>query len=349
LKRGCLVAVVLTATAFVVPALASPSRIAIVVHPPIAGTQAEFESVLRSELLAAGFEVLTVPETASDGATLEAVARRTESMAAVSIVQPPGSLAADVWIGDQLTGKTLLRHVRPERVAPEAPSIVAIRAVELLRASFLELSETRSSRSEMGSVSSAQAWVAPPDPVAIAPNDSRTNAPDTADAKWSIALSGAGIGGPGGLPSGLAPALALSWRASPSWVGQLFALGPALGSVDMSIGSARIDQELVAARARFDIVRSRFAPFLTAGLGAYHLGASGTAPEPYVASSGHAWAAIAMAGTGVRLSLGPPVALVGEVDALLAAPRPVVQFAGQEGLYAGRPTLLGQVGGEVSW
>jgi hypothetical protein len=349
LKRACLVAVALTATAFVVPALASPSRIAIVVHPPLAGTQAEFESVLRSELLAAGFEVLTVPETASDGPTLEAIAQRTESAAAVSIVQPPGSLAADVWIGDRLTGKTLLRHVRPERVAPETPSIVAIRAVELLRASFLELNETRSARSEMASVSSTQAWLAPPEPAAAAPADSRNDAPKSADARWSIAVGGAGIGGPGGLPSGLAPAFALSWRASSTWAAQLFALGPALGTVDMPVGSAKVDQELVALRSRFDIVRSRFAPFLTVGLGAYHLGARGTASAPYVASSGQAWAAIALAGAGARVSLSRPVALVGELDAVVAAPRPVLQFAGQEGIYAGRPTVMGHLGGEVSW
>jgi hypothetical protein len=136
---------------------------------------------------------------------------------------------------------------------------------------------------------------------------------------------------------------------SPEWVAELLAVGPALGTVDTPVGSAKVDQELALARARIDLARSRIAPYLAAGLGVYHLGASGTAPAPYLATSGHAWAAIAMAGGGVRISLGRPVALVAELDATVAAPRPVLHFTGQEALYAGRPTAMGSLGGEVSW
>ena len=201
----------------------------------------------------------------------------------------------------------------------------------------------------MGAASSAQAWVAPPEPVPAAPTDGRFGAPAAAASTWSVAASGAWIGGPGGLPSGFAPAISISWQVSPAWAAQLVALAPALGTVDSPVGSAKVDQELAVSRVRYDIAQGRFAPYFAAGLGVYHLGASGTAPAPYIASSGHAWAAVAMAGAGVRVSLGRPFALVAELDAVVAAPRPVVDFAGQEGLYAGRPTAVGSLGGEVSW
>ncbi len=305
---------------------------------------------MRSELLAAGFEVLTIADPAGDPTLLEAIAQRTDSSAAISVVQPPGNLAADVWISDRVTGKTLLRHVRPERVAPEAPSIIAIRAVELLRASFLELNEAHPPRGEATAAPALRAWVAPP-PVATVVADRAADAGDLARSRWSFAASAAGIGGPGGLPVGLAPAVSVSWRASSVWAGELFALGPALGTVETSVGNAKLDQELFASRVRFEMVtaRTRFTPFLVGGFGVYHLGARGAASEPYVASSGHAWAGLAIGGLGLSAWLSRSIGLVAEIDALVMAPRPVVHFVGQDPLYGGRPTLLGTFGGEVAW
>jgi len=157
--------------------------------------------------------------------------------------------------------------------------------------------------------------------------------------------------GPGGLPFAVAPALSIAWRAAPAWEGELFASGPFLGTVDTAVGKANVDQELIASRARFLLGTKPVGvvPFALVGLGVYHLGARGAATDPYVASSGHVWAGLAMVGLGLRAWLGPSIALVAEVDALVAAPRPVLRFAGQDLIYWGRPSLVGTLGGQVAW
>ena len=53
----------------------------------------------------------------------------------------PGS--AELWVIDRVTGKTVVRRVNAAAGDPaRAAEILAVRAVELLRASFLELAIT---------------------------------------------------------------------------------------------------------------------------------------------------------------------------------------------------------------
>ncbi len=102
---------------------------------------------MRGELLAAGFdaEVMDLPLGADVRASLERLAppaaagKSTTALVAVVPSADPGT--AELWVIDRVTGKTVVRRVSappaadPTRVA----EILAVRAVELLRASFLEL------------------------------------------------------------------------------------------------------------------------------------------------------------------------------------------------------------------
>jgi hypothetical protein len=345
----------ITTTVAALVMASSGSRIAILVRPSVVGPDAELEALLRSELLAEGFEVLTIAQPVADDTTLEAVARRTDSIAVIVVAEPNGELAANVWMRDRVAGKTALRQVRPEPMAPGAPSIIAIRAAELLRASLLELSEAHPARAE------APAEVLPgPRPqkglesTAPAPIDKVENVEAITDrhrAAWLASAGGALVGGPGGLSAGLAPVLAIGWHASPNWVTEFNLIGPTMQTVTTGVGSAKVDQELVTTRLRFEMpsVNSRFIPFAMLGIGAYHLGARGTAADPYLASSGHVWAAIATGGLGLRIRVAPAVSLGSELDAFVAAPRPVLRFAGQDSFYTGRPDFVAAIGCEIAW
>src|SRR5262249_48259576 len=105
---------------------------------------------VRGELVAAGFQVALVDHVpgADPGAEIRTVASHLHPLAIFGIFEQADSGAADVWIADLLIGKTLVQRVEPDprqgAPAKDGSSVQAVRAVELLRASLLELVVERS-------------------------------------------------------------------------------------------------------------------------------------------------------------------------------------------------------------
>lgn len=92
---------------------------------------------LRAELIASGFEVAS--ETASAEAPLDrdpdgADVSDRGAIAAVRLVAAPTGGAVDLWVTDALTHKLVVR-----RATEATPAMLALRCVELLRASLLEI------------------------------------------------------------------------------------------------------------------------------------------------------------------------------------------------------------------
>ncbi|MFT3766777.1 MAG: hypothetical protein QM820_14870 [Minicystis sp.] len=100
---------------------------------------------LGNELAAAGFEVVLV-DAGPEGdarAQVEEGGAAARPFATVAIVDTARGATADVWVADHVTGKTVVRqmHVATGAAfAADVSKILAIRAVELLRASLLEVS-----------------------------------------------------------------------------------------------------------------------------------------------------------------------------------------------------------------
>src|SRR5688572_12877487 len=117
-------------------AAADPSALIAVVRDP--ETDERTLTRLRSELDALGLRVVEVSASPGDRSprSLERSAREVGAFAALRIV--PWERGIEVWIADRITGKTVLRELV---VAPgeATEDVVALRAVELLRASLLEL------------------------------------------------------------------------------------------------------------------------------------------------------------------------------------------------------------------
>lgn len=106
---------------------------------------------LIAELLALGFEVRVVAPDGDAGgdvpSRLAQATRREDALAAIRMIQKqPGGI--EVWLADRATNKTVLREVLTAEARPgdgataegaaHAREEVAVRAVELLRASLLE-------------------------------------------------------------------------------------------------------------------------------------------------------------------------------------------------------------------
>src|SRR5262249_41204308 len=139
-------------------------------------------------LEALGFQVveMPVPSEAPAREALEAAARAAGAVAAVRLVPSPTDGGIEVWIVDRVTGKTVLREV----VAPDVSaggaaaraSTLAVRVVELLRASLLEMDAPHPSRGELPPTPELRAIArsaAPPRSVSPPPRP-----PATAPARW---------------------------------------------------------------------------------------------------------------------------------------------------------------------
>jgi len=333
-------ALVCALTLVVIPAKAA-SRVAVVVAA--ASTQEDVELVtrLRAELQLAGFEAVPArfaSDTTDAASGLRQLAESTGSIAAIAVVRPAGEIDAQVWVTDRVTGKTLLRRVHFVGDAPDAPAIFALRAVELLRASLLELAEDHPPRGEIAPTRAVREWVARP--------------PEREPERRYSLRAGAGVmAGPGGLGATFAPMIAATWRPLAAWSAELFGEGPALGTIASVEGEASFDRELMAARARFepDLDTTDVGLWLALGPGVHHFGVRGRAVQPFRAGSDDVWSAALLAGIGANLRLVTPLSVGVELDALLLTPRPVVRFAEREVAAAGSPTASGFVTCEVAW
>lgn len=96
---------------------------------------------LRGELALHGFtvEVVTIDDTLSS----DELARKADSQEAIASVsfentgEGPQGLSVQIWISDRVTGKTTSQTIVPEATA-DAPTVISVRALELLRASLRE-------------------------------------------------------------------------------------------------------------------------------------------------------------------------------------------------------------------
>lgn len=103
---------------------------------------------LRAELDALGFHVLVVPGGNVSPAELEAHAR--ETGAAVALSATENSHGVELRLVDRVTDKTLLREVLQRDLSSTDPdTLLALRAVELLRASLLEIELVHPPRGEV--------------------------------------------------------------------------------------------------------------------------------------------------------------------------------------------------------
>jgi hypothetical protein len=326
----------LVAVGLAAPVHAESPRVAVLLGGPEDAQRLEIETRLRSELRIAGFDIVLVDAGAAGRDSLEQAVKSTGSFAAIGVVRQEG-LGADVWVVDHVTGKAVQRRIVFGGASDDAAAIFAIRAVELLRASLLELTEPHPSRGTIPPAPELRAWVTPPRKT-------------TASASHEAHVGAALLAGPGGIPPSFAPFVQGSWEPLPTWAGGVEALGPALASLDGREGEARVDQEFVTAFVRVQPWRSRWiAPFARLSLGAYHLGASGRAKEGYASQGGSTWALATAPGMGLKTNGPGPLSLLASLDAFLLTPRPVVRFASRRVASTGHPTLVGQLAIGVQW
>ncbi|HVV51207.1 MAG TPA: hypothetical protein VHO06_16175, partial [Polyangia bacterium] len=260
--------------------------------------------------------------------------------ALVAVVASADPANADLWVIDRVTGKTVVRKVNAGAAdPPRVAEVLSVRAVELLRASFLELA--------IGAPPAAGVEAPPPAPVVERFATAALEEADwTPDWTWAVEAGG-----------GTADAVGGPWNAILSVARLERALGRRLcaritfaglgtaARVNTPGGYVNLSQTVLLAEALVRFRRGRrLEPIVSLGAGTLRLAADSHESAPYAAVSGARWAAAADAGVGLRVPLRRHRFELGvEVHALFAQPYPTARFFDTDVARAGRPSLLGSV------
>lgn len=331
----------------------SQSRVPVVLVGAAALEPTPFETRLQSELHAAGFDVIPVMApsrfSVDDWNTIGA---RAEHLAIISIGAQHNEVTANLWVTERASGKILFRAVRPEHASSDASAIVALRAVELLRASLLELAEPHTSEAP---IPQPPVPIPKPTPVSKSPPPStpavkNVISVESKHRKWTIAVGGFGLGGSGGIPTSLAPSVTVGWRPIKSWAAELHWQGPFGASIETEPGNAQVRQGLATCRIAWEPHEqsNRLSPWIAAGFGGHYLHAKGSALLPYTGRSDSAITFVGHLGFGVRASLGKGLYAVPELGLLAAASRPIVRVVDRT-FHTGRPFLSGGLSLQYAW
>ncbi|MEA2695787.1 MAG: hypothetical protein QOI66_58, partial [Myxococcales bacterium] len=121
-------------------ARAEPSRVRLFRGNDVDAIVRQATTRLEAELQAAGFVVDWENAAAATDPRRALETGGAPSFASIVILRSGSEAVADVWVVDHLSNKTLVRRVDAGPVSgTERARTLAIRAVELLRASLLEL------------------------------------------------------------------------------------------------------------------------------------------------------------------------------------------------------------------
>jgi hypothetical protein len=311
---------------------------------PPASRWPEAEARTRAELESAGLSVADIgaselePPRSLDA--LSRAARSRNAVAAARIVRFEQAASVEVWIVDEVTGKSTFRRVPVAGLDPsQATSVVALSVVELLNASLLEL----------------RAGHVPRGPQA--PSEGVYRLVDRSlgesSAPYRVALRGGAsvLGSPGGLGLTAGPALALGVGLVPSLALEADAaasvvhstLTGAAGTERVGLGFARLALVWRSSAAR------RLQAQLGLGAGALFVWAHGVANDHYVARDDFTASALPSAVASVGLRVSRSLRLRVGCGAGVALPKVSLEMAGVSVATVGRPLLDASLALEWVW
>jgi hypothetical protein len=307
---------------------------------------------LQAELRSLHFDVPEV-EIAPDPPSrtqLEDAARQSEAVAAVRIV--PSQTGVEVWIVDRLTGKTVLREiVTTEGGAASRDATVALRVVELLRASLMELDAARPPQGEMETPPLIRELMAPPR-ITASPAVKIGTLPALAPPAFSIELGPAAVLSPGGFgPSGAVSA-AVHYHPSEPFGASLIALIPVLpATVSGPEGAttARIGLVGGGLRGTWAPAGSAWALTVGGGLAALWLHLEGQPSPGFAGTSTNLFSAAPYLRAGLGRTVIPRLRVRADVLVGTSLPPTLVKFGDRLAAVWGVPFCAPTLGVELFW
>ena len=331
-----------------------PSRVVVLARTDEADdVTGEALARVSGELIAAGFDVraVRVSTSADPRITVETVGRELSPAAAFAIFPgaptPEGRPSAEIWVSDRLTGRATVEHLTVDpRDGDRRAAVLAVRAVELLKASVAELwvgdgaAPTPSPAPRL-----AKAPIVPSTTVTAPPSAAAPHL-KTRDSGTALEAATAIVGHVGGFPVDVGPLLRLSVGVGRGLAVRLDAFGLDRGwTLSTADGSARVRMQLGTANVVMAFRQGhRLQGRVSAGLGAARLDASGTGNGSWIGQSAVTWTAMGGAGAGGAVYITGALAVVAELDAQLFWHRPAVRVGNTIPGQAGAPALFGTLG-----
>src|SRR5262245_19221933 len=293
---------------------------------------------LKGELTSAGFATEIVDSTAAGSAPgdsragLEQLAARRGADAVVAIVGDLSPDSVEVWVIDKVTGKSVVRRVPFEPAATRASETLALRAIELLRSSFLEIDLAAGGRR------SAPGTAPPPAVLHFGEAERPAQLPE----RFGVEVGGAAVMSLDGVGPAVLPLVRFDWAVRPRFI--LHATAAGLGTratVESQAGSAQVAQAYglvggsIALRAG-----QRVRTFVALSAGALRTSGEGRADLPNQSSVADSWSFLTDVGLGTLLRLPDRFYLSLAAHAQLAEPYVGVRFLGRVVATSGRPNLL---------
>ena len=333
MRRSIIFALVVLVVSLLGRPLRAESTLVVLARPYAQNaTVGEAITRIRGELIADGFDVLVVdaPPFADRGLLLTRGDPQTNPAATLGVFLQADAKAAELWVIDRITNKTVVRSVEiASTPGGSAPEVLARRVVELLRASWLEILVDARQKPATSSASREKAsrWVA----------ESIQRQPS----RWGVEAGALLLAGFGKVGAAVIPVGRVRVDLGQHFVGRVTVSG--LGTrprVESTGGSATLSQalgllELLGAVAP----RAWLKPMVSLGAGAYYVGVVGSAPLPYAGLEGDRLVFAGDAGAGFAVSLGPRFALSLEGHATLVAPQPVIRFLDADSTNINGPLL----------
>jgi hypothetical protein len=318
---------------------APPSRVALVRSSSSDRVLHQATTRVRAELVAAGFEVVDVDRAPGDPRSeVEEAAPDASCFATIAMSRAANGAFADVWVSDRITGKTVVRRLEV-RSDENGTSVLAIRTLELLRASLLEVAAERpSAEPPVSAPNDVMRWItpalpAPPPPAPVSP----LRGP-------SLGFGALVLHGLRGIGPAVGPTACFSLGLGP-WFARATFAGPLLGpDLQSAAGSATVRQELAALAFGWASVPHPVGVYTWGGAGALDLHTDGSASAPYRGTSGDVISFLTTAGLGALVRIAPRLGVTVDVSALYLVPQPIVVIAGRDAGSGGSPSVGASLG-----
>jgi len=326
-------AIVLFATlAWSVPARAT--TVALVSPPNPSSEVSEALTRLRGELLSVGLDVTIGARPNAHAADsrgwLEQLASERGAGAVIDVVGDGALSAVDVWVVKKQPGRFEVTRVSAEPDTANPAERIALRAMDALRASLLEIDWAARERHNQP--------VATPQPKAV---DSAEK--DAARARLGIELGMAGLTSLDGVGLAVIPTVRVDVLARPWLVLQASLAGAgSKPTVTTADSEARVAQQfgLVGACVRHRAER-RWWPFFSLAAGVLHTSLEGRTGTDTLGQTVDQWSFLMDAGLGAGARLSRRTFLTLAAHAQLAAPYVAVHLLDTVAATSGRPNLLG--------
>lgn len=286
---------------------------------------------VKAELSALGFEVQLVTESSSaEPRGLRGLAL--DHGAVAGMRASPSKTGIELWIANPNTGATAYEEV--VTVASRNDELLALRAVEVLRARLLKLGVLSGEPPPAAEEPAVEEppRVAPERPVPMSPIGVQLLSVDVG-ASYAIE--------PSALSNYESARLGLTLAQTSWWSASTFAVLPLRASeLRASEGTARVNATLLAAAGDLHLRHARLRLSFGAGAGLAVLGVSGEADPPYQAQDERLLAAVPFARMAASAAVAERLTLGLEFLAGLAAPPSVVRLDHTDKAEWGSPLLL---------